>query len=140
MTLINNIKNNHILAITIGIVYIWFGVLKFFPLLSPAEVIAQNTISVLTFELIPPKVSIILLAIWETIIGVLLLLNIYRKPVILLTILHIICTFTPLLFFPDESFTQPFAYTLLGQYIFKNIIILAALGTLYQEVKIMVND
>ncbi len=134
MALIEQIKKNQILAITIGLVYLWFGGLKFFNHLSPAEDLAKTTIDVLTFGLISSKISIILLAIWETIIGVLLILNIYRKPVIILAIIHLVFTFTPFLFFPNLSFNNsPLVFTLLGQYIFKNIIIIGALLTLYKQ-------
>jgi uncharacterized membrane protein YphA (DoxX/SURF4 family) len=121
------------LAISIGLVYLWFGVLKFFPHLSPAEDLAKNTITVLTMGLIPSKVSIILLAIWETIIGIFLILNVFRRPIIILALVHMVFTFTPLLFFPKDSFNLPFVFTLLGQYIFKNLIIIAALIILYNN-------
>ena len=121
------------LAISIGLVYLWFGALKFFPHLSPAEDLAKNTITVLTFGFIPPNVSIILLAIWETIIGVFLILNVFRRPIIILALVHMVFTFTPLMFFPKESFNLPFVFTLLGQYIFKNLIIIAALFILYRQ-------
>jgi hypothetical protein len=55
------ILGNHILAISIGLVYLWFGGLKYFPHLSPAENLAKNTIYMLTFGNIPSNVSIILL-------------------------------------------------------------------------------
>jgi len=128
-----NITSNSILAITIGLVYLWFGTLKFFPNASPAEDLAKNTMDVLTFSLVPSAVSIILLAIWETVLGVMLLLNIYRRKVILCALAHIAFTFTPLFLFPDQSFTDaPFSFTLLGQYIFKNVIIIGALVALYR--------
>ena len=133
MNLIQRIKENHILAISIGLVYIWFGALKFFPSLSPAEDLAKNTIDSLTVGLIPSTVSIIVLAIWESVIGVCLLLNIYRKQVIILALIHMFFTFSPLFFFPDLSFNSlPVGFSLVGQYIFKNLIIISALITLYR--------
>jgi len=133
MKLIKQISNNHILAITIGLVYLWFGGLKYFPGLSPADELAKNTINLLTFSYIPSNVSIILLAIWETLIGLLLILNLYRRPAIILALVHLAFTFTPLFLFPQESFeNSAFTLTLLGQYIIKNIIIIGALLTLYK--------
>ena len=55
------------LRISIGIIYIWFGSLKFFPGVSPAEDLAKETIHLLTFGLITPGLSLLLLALWETI-------------------------------------------------------------------------
>ena len=133
MAIIRLIKTNHILAITIGIVYLWFGTLKFFPLQSPAEGLAQNTIDIITLHLIPKSVSIILLALLETLIGIMLILNIKRRLVLKVTFAHIILTFIPLFAFSEMSFSvAPYSFTLLGQYIFKNIIIIAALITLYK--------
>lgn len=134
MKIKERITNNHILAITLGLVYLWFGGLKFFSHLSPAEDLAKNTIDVLTFGFIPSNISIILLAIWETVIGVFLILNIFRKPIIILALVHLIFTFAPLMFFPNQSFNHsPLVFTLLGQYIFKNIVLIGALLTLYNQ-------
>lgn len=134
MKIKERILNNHILAITIGLVYVWFGGLKFFAHLSPAEDLAKNTIEVLTLGFIPSNVAIILLAVWETFIGVLLMINVFRKPIIILALIHMVLTFTPLIFFPNQSFNHsPLVFTLLGQYIFKNVIIIGALLTLYKQ-------
>ena len=127
---------SNIMAISIGLVYTWFGILKFFPGLSPAETLAKNTLELLTFGLIPAKVNLILLAIIEVSIGLLFLSGKVTRFLLVLAIIHMICTFSPLFFFPSDSFTNPpFFPTLLGQYIGKNIIIIAALLTLKQQAK-----
>ncbi len=124
---------NKLLSISIGLVYLWFGTLKFFPNLSPAEGLAKNTIHMLTFGLIPDNVSIILLALWEAVVGVFLIFNILRKTAVGLALVHMLFTFTPLLFFPGDTFNEgPLYLTLLGQYIIKNLIIIAALLMLYE--------
>lgn len=134
MKLLKQIKENHILAISIGLVYLWFGALKFFPSLSPAEDLAKSTIDSLTIGVIPANVSIILLAIWETVIGLCMVLNIFRNKAIILALIHMIFTFSPLIFFPELSFNSlPVGFSLIGQYIFKNIIIISALITLYNK-------
>ena len=132
--LITAIRKNSLLQISIGFVYFWFGFLKFFHGVSPAEDLATNTIQILTFSIFPSEVSILLLAVMEVFIGLFLLLNLYRKKIILLALAHMLCTFAPLLLFKDASFSNsPFIPTLLGQYIAKNIIIVSALITLYHE-------
>lgn len=131
-----NIKlsSNQILAISIGIVYLWFGVLKYFPGASPAEDLAINTMNALTFNLIPSNVSIILLAIWESLVGVLLIANIYRREVVILALVHMAFTFTPMFLLPKQVFVDiPFHLSLVGQYIIKNIIIISALLILYKQ-------
>ncbi len=120
--------NGNLLALSIGIVYVWFGSLKFVPDLSPAEGLAKDTIHELTFGLIPADISILLLAMWETCVGLMLILNIMRRFAIRFALLHILLTFSPLLLFPERVFTNtPFALTLLGQYIAKNFVILCVL-------------
>ena len=117
-----------ILRISIGIIYLWFGILKFFQGVSPAEDLARETIHLLTFGLIAPSISILLLAIWETVIGVVLIGGIFKKLIFWFVLVHMICTFSPLILLPRLSFTQaPVALTLVGQYIIKNIVIISAL-------------
>ena len=119
------------LAISIGLVYFFFGILKFFPELSPAEELAKNTIHQLSFGLIPEQWAIIALAVLESVIGLMLLLNQRLRLAIYLALGHMVCTFTPLFFFPELAFTEaPYFPSLLGQYIGKNIIIVAALISL----------
>jgi uncharacterized membrane protein YphA (DoxX/SURF4 family) len=116
-----------LLRISIGIIYLWFGVLKFFHGYSPAEDLAINTINKLTFGLIPQSLSIVLLAIWECALGVLLVTGKWLRTALILLFVHMACTFTPLLFFPSVSFKYaPYGFTLVGQYIMKNIIIICA--------------
>jgi len=133
MNLKHKLRSNHILAFSIGIVYLWFGALKYIPELSPAEDLAKNTINALTINLIPSSISIILLAVWESLVGVLLILNILPRVTILLALAHMLLTFTPLFLFPEQVFNnEPFQLTLLGQYIIKNVIIIGGLLTLYK--------
>ncbi len=126
--LAQRIEKNNMLSVCIGVIYLWFGMLKFFPGVSPAETIAMDTIHELTFGFIPPQLSLFLLAIWETALGVLLVGGFLSRFAYLLALLHMMFTFTPFLFFPDLTFTNaPFGLTLLGQYIMKNIVFLGLL-------------
>lgn len=116
-----------IMRIFLGVNFFWFGILKFFPGVSPAEALATMTIDVLTFGLIAPAVSIKLLASWEVIIGLGFLTGIYLRTVIKIFFLHMVLTFTPLFFFPHLCFTDvPFALTIVGQYIIKNLVFIMA--------------
>jgi uncharacterized membrane protein YphA (DoxX/SURF4 family) len=119
------------LRISMGIIYLWFGALKYFPQLSPADQLAKDTIELITFGLIPQHVSILMLAFWETVLGVMLLIGWWRNYVYYALMLHITCTFLPLFFFQQVSFTaSPYAFTLVGQYIMKNLLLLSAMVTL----------
>jgi len=125
-----------LLLISIGIVYLWFGTLKLFPGLSPAEELAKATLDKITFGLVPTNITYFILALWEIIIGVCMLLNFRRKDVLVLTMVHLVFTFTPLFLLPEASFNQHFSsLTLIGQYIIKNLVFLAALLFLMEEKK-----
>ncbi|CAL2057713.1 doxx family protein [Tenacibaculum sp. 190524A05c] len=121
-------SEHQILSTLVGIVYLWFGFLKIFPQLSPAEEIAYQVIDWLTFGLLPKQLAIYILGIGEIGIGIALLFYAKRNIVIKITLAHMFCTFLPLFIFPGESFAYfPYAFSLLGQYIFKNIIIVGIL-------------
>ena len=115
------------LRISLGIIFFWFGFLKFFPGLSPADQIATETIKKLTLGIIEPSVSIIILAFWETLIGLGLISGKYLRITLLLLFTQMMGTMTPLILFPTETFTQfPYAPTLEGQYIIKNLVLICA--------------
>lgn len=115
------------LRVSLGIVFLWFGFLKFFPGLSPAQGLATQTIEVLTFGFIQSEVSIIILATWETLIGIGLITGWYLRITLLLLFVQMLGTMTPLFLFPQEAFTQfPYAPTLEGQYIIKNLVLISA--------------
>ncbi|MCA9991803.1 MAG: DUF417 family protein [Anaerolineales bacterium] len=116
-----------LLRISVGIVFFWFGFLKFFPGLSPAQDLATRTIDVLTFGLVPPQISIYILAVWECLIGLGLILGVFMRGTLLLLFGQMLGTITPILFFPHEVFTHiPYAPTLEGQYIIKNMVLISA--------------
>jgi uncharacterized membrane protein YphA (DoxX/SURF4 family) len=116
-----------ILRLSIGIVFFWFGILKFFEGLSPAEDIAVRTISTMTFGLIGDKVILYGLATWEVLIGIGLIFRIFLRETLLLLYLQMLGTFMPIFIFPGEVFhIFPISFTLEGQYIVKNIVLLSA--------------
>jgi uncharacterized membrane protein YphA (DoxX/SURF4 family) len=116
-----------LLRIALGIVFLWFGALKFFPGLSPAQDLAARTIEQLTLGLVPPAVALPVLAAWESLIGLGLVAGRYLRATLLLLAVQMLGTMTPLLLFPAETFTIfPIAPTLEGQYIIKNIVLVAA--------------
>ncbi|MBC8503918.1 MAG: DoxX family protein [Anaerolineales bacterium] len=115
------------MRVSLGIVFLWFGILKFFPGLSPAHELATRTIELLTFGLVPPNVSIIILAAWETLIGVGLISGLFMRVTLFLLFSQMLGTMTPLFLFPLETFTRiPIVPTLEGQYIIKNLVLVSA--------------
>lgn len=116
-----------LLSLSLGIVFFWFGFLKYFDGLSPAEDIAVNTIKILTFGYIPDKIILYGLATLEVIIGIGLIFKIFLRETLLLLYFQMVGTFMPLFLFPSEVFNIfPYSLTLEGQYIVKNIVILSA--------------
>ena len=114
-----------LLRIALGICFVWFGVLKFFPQMSPAEQLATMTMDVLTFSLIPSAIAMKLLALWEMLIGIGFILGKKLHLVLALFLVHMTLTFTPLIFFPEICFVDaPYALTLVAQYIIKNMVLI----------------
>ncbi len=112
---------------SVGLVFLWFGLLKFFPGLSPAQELATRTLSVLSFGRLDPAWALWILAAWETLIGLGLLFNRFMRATLLLLFLQMLGTITPLFLFPTEAFTRfPYAPTLEGQYIIKNLVLISA--------------
>ena len=110
------------LRYSIGIIFIWFGILKPFGV-SPAQDLVANTVYWFDNKLAFVK----FLGWWEVAIG----LTMCYKPMIRLSIFLLFIqmpgTFLPLILLPDICFTDfPFGLTLEGQYIVKNLIIISS--------------
>ncbi len=107
--------------LALGIVFIWFGALKMIGELSPAYDLVAATIYWLTPEIIIP-----LIGLWEVAIGVAFLFPPLTRVALLLLIPQMPATFLPLVLLPAVTFTVvPWGLTLEGQYIVKNLVIIA---------------
>ena len=116
-----------LLRISLGIVFLWFGALKFFPDLSPAQDLAIRTMHTLSFGRVPPSVTLPVLAGWECLIGLGLLTGRLLRVTLLLMFVQMLGTITPVFLFPSEVFVRiPYAPTLEGQYIIKNLVLISA--------------
>ena len=109
------------LRYSLGIIFIWFGILK--PLgLSPASELVTRTVYWL-----PPEVFVPLLGWWEVAIGICLLYQPFIRMGILLMMPQMIGTFLPLILLPNVVYDGSFfALTLEGQYIVKNLVLIGA--------------
>ncbi len=111
-----------IMRIGLGIVFFWFGALKLFPGLSPAEELVRNT----TY-FVNPDWFIPVLALWEMAIGLGLMLGRFLRLTLLLLFLQMPGTALPLVVLPEAVWTQfPYGLTLEGQYIIKNLVLIGA--------------
>lgn len=123
------------IRLAFGVIFIWFGILK--PLgLSPAEGLLKATVQWLPFG--SPETWLIIIGWWEVVIGVFFLFKPTTRIAILLLFVQMIGTFMPLIFLPQITFQSSniLLLTLEGQYIIKNLIIIAAalvLGGEFEE-------
>lgn len=116
-----------LLRLALGFIYFFFGFLKLFRDLSPAELLGSQTIMKLSGYQMDAEFSLRALAVMECLIGLGFLLNICLRWVSIVFFVHMIGTFLPLFFLPEWTFKYvPFAPTMEGQYILKNLVFLAA--------------
>ena len=110
------------LRYSLGIIYIWFGILKPFGL-SPAQELVENTV----YWFDNPKTFVPILGWWEVAIGLSMCIKPLIRVSILLLFIQMPGTFLPLILLPEVCFNNfPFGLTLEGQYIIKNLIIISA--------------
>ncbi|MEM8598651.1 MAG: hypothetical protein AAGF99_01915 [Bacteroidota bacterium] len=110
------------LRIAVALVFIWFGGLKLFEGLSPAEDLVKATV-----YWVNPDVFFPILGVWEVLIGIGLLWRPLVRGALFLLALQMPGTFLPLVLLPEVCFTAfPFGLTMEGQYIVKNLVIIAA--------------
>ncbi|MER7705805.1 DoxX family protein [Kitasatospora sp. NPDC097605] len=117
-----------VLRISVGVLYLWFGLPKFFPGASPAEDLATRCMSLMTFDAVPPDVSRFLLALMEVGIGLGLVTGVLLRVVLAVFFVHMTGVFATLVLLPNDVWTHgvPPVPTLEGQYILKNIVLVVA--------------
>ena len=110
------------LRYSLGVIYIWFGILKPFGL-SPAQELVENTV----YWFDNPKTFVPILGWWEVAIGLTMCIKPLIRVSIFLLFIQMPGTFLPLVLLPEVCFNNfPFGLTLEGQYIIKNLIIISA--------------
>jgi uncharacterized membrane protein YkgB len=110
------------LRLAMGVVFLWFGALKLFPGVSPAEPLVTATVTIL-----PAAIFMPILAVWEMLIGLGFLMGKLLRTTILLLFLQMPGTMSPIFLLPERVFAKfPWALTIEGQYIFKNLVLISA--------------
>jgi uncharacterized membrane protein YkgB len=116
-----------LLRVSVGTVFLWFGVLKFFPATSPAEGVAVRGATKLILGLLPPDVTLWMLAAAETAIGLGLVTGVLLRVALIGFFVHMAGVFSTLLLLPGEMWQGDVPVpTLEGQYIIKNVVLVAA--------------
>lgn len=117
------------LRISLGLIILGFGVLKYFPGVSPAENLVKATMHVMTFGLVPTMgmVAMVVTATLECFIGLSLIIRRGLRATIYLLFLWIMGILSPIVLLPHRLFSGPdHAPTLEGQYVLKDLILFAA--------------
>jgi putative oxidoreductase len=116
-----------LLRVSLGAVFLGFGFLKFFPGVSPAENLVIRTTSILTFDLVPGSVAIVAVAVLECVIGLWLISGRALRGAMYLLGIELIGILAPIVLLGDGLFSGPHhAPTLQGQYVLKDVILVAA--------------
>lgn len=109
--------------VALFIVFFWFGMLKLLGLSPANALVAAQLAMILPFWSFESFKFI--LGMVEMLIGVAFLFPRFERLAIALLIPHMIATFLPLILLPHISWQRAFVPTLEGQYIIKNLVIIA---------------
>ncbi|MHB8660231.1 MAG: hypothetical protein ACYC91_20295 [Solirubrobacteraceae bacterium] len=115
------------LRIAVGAIFLGFGVLKYFPGVSPAQNLTEATTHILFLGLVPGSVAVVMIATLECFIGLCLLTNRWMRLAIWLLAIEFVGIISPIVVLTDRLFAGPHhAPTLEGQYVLKDIILVTA--------------
>jgi uncharacterized membrane protein YphA (DoxX/SURF4 family) len=115
------------LRMSMGVVILGFGFLKYFPGVSPAQDLVLANTRVLTFGLLPGSVAMVLLATVECTIGLLLIAGRWLRLTSYLLTFWVLGILSPMVLLAGRIFAGPHHMpTLEGQYVLKDVILLTA--------------
>jgi uncharacterized membrane protein YkgB len=112
--------------VALFVVYFWFGLLKVIgqsPASPMVEHLFEKTLGFL--PLITSDMFLVLFGLFEMLIGILFIIPKLEKAAIGLFFIHMITTTLPLFILGGEIWTHAFVPTLEGQYIIKNLALIA---------------
>lgn len=112
------------LRVSLGLVFLGFGVLKFFPGMSPAEDLAIRTVETLTFGIVPGSAALVLTAVMECFVGLTLVSGKLLRTGLAVLGVSLIGIMAPLVLFTADLF--PGAPTLEAQYVLKDVVLVTA--------------
>lgn len=111
--------------LAIFVVFFWFGILKVLGLSPANPLVIALFDETLSFTQLTADSFLYVFGWFEMVIGILFLIPKLEKVAILVLVLHMVSTFLPLILLPGMTWAKPFVPTLEGQYIIKNIVIIA---------------
>ena len=113
-----------ILRVSLGLVFLMFGILKFIPGASPAEELAVRTVQTLSFGMLSAQAALLLTAVVETFIAVTLITGRLLRTGLVVMAGALVGILSPLVLFFADLF--PGAPTLEAQYVLKDVVLVAA--------------
>jgi len=116
--------------VALATVFFWFGFLKIIHI-SPAEELVTHLHRVTFLRFIPAEQFIVYLGIFECLIGLLWILPKFTRFAFSFFLFHMATTFLPLVFLKSETWQDAFVLTLTGQYIVKNLVLVASAFTVF---------
>ena len=109
------------LRISLGIVFLGFGILKFFPGVSPAQDLAIRTVETMSFGIVTGMGALFVTAFMECFIGVTLVTGRMLRTGLAVLATALVGILSPLVLFFGELF--PGSPTLEAQYVLKDIVL-----------------
>lgn len=122
----------------LAIVYTWFGLLKIL-WKSPAEELVTRLYNLTLKPVVSIEFFLPAFGLMECMIGLLWLFPKYTRIAFWAMIIHMVATFLPVVMLPDMTWQSFMTLTLIGQYIFKNLVMLAAAYFVYALSKTNIN-
>lgn len=121
--------------LSLFIIFFWFGFLKIVSL-SPAETLISHLHQLTLSSFISIKTFLIFLGVVECIIGIMWLIPSLTRYTIVIFTIQIATTFLPLILLPKETWNNVLELSLPGQYILKNIVLIASAFTIYKDCQV----
>ncbi|GFJ79396.1 DoxX family membrane protein [Phytohabitans houttuyneae] len=110
-----------LLRVSLGMVFLGFGALKFFPGASPAEDLVARTLDTLSLGIVSGRWAVLMTAVAECFIGLTLVSGRFLRAGLLVLAASLVGIMSPLVLFFGDMF--PGTPTLEAQYVFKDIVL-----------------
>lgn len=112
-----------LLRVSLGLVFLGFGLLKFFPGMSPAEPLVQRTLTTLSHGAVTGSAAMVVTAVTECFIGISLVTGRLLRAGLAVLAGALLGILSPLVLFAGDLF--PGAPTLEAQYVLKDVVLVA---------------
>jgi uncharacterized membrane protein YkgB len=118
--------------VALFIVFVWFGALKMFDL-SPATPLVLELFNHTLSGLVSFDIFNVAFGGFEVLIGILFIIPRAERIALALLIPHMLMTILPLFLLPDSAWTGALVPTLEGQYMIKNLVIVALAANIFAD-------